>query len=106
MRLSDEERTQLRELADAAGLSLPRYLVECGLRGGAGGRLSLREQRQLGEQLGTALVRLNRSGGSLNQIAARLHATGKLEPGELSAALAYHRQTQQQLRAVLQSVRW
>lgn len=107
VRLSDEEERALRALAETAGVSLPRYLVECGLRGSSTGRaVSLREQRQLAEQLGTALVRLRRIGAVLNQLAARLNSTGEHGAGELAAALAYHRETVAQLRSVLQGTRW
>jgi hypothetical protein len=82
---------------------LPAYLVEVGRRpliAGAG-EMSLAGQRAMAEQLDTVLTRLSRSGTLLNQIAARLHATGHLHTG-LDGVLDYHRRTVVQLVGLLE----
>lgn len=87
----------LHARAAVAGLSLPRYLVESGLRE-ASGSWSLRQQRWWAERLDVVEVRLIRIGTNLNQIAARLHATGEPDAGTaaaldyLTATLARHRE--------------
>lgn len=88
--------------AETARLSLPRYLVESGLRTGSTG-WSLREQRWWAERLDVVDVRLARVGTNINQMAARLHATGVRHEG-LDAALVYLHGTQQLLRHVLAAI--
>jgi hypothetical protein len=105
VRVDPETWLQLKAVAVAARRSLPAYLVEVGRRpliaGMAG--MSLAGQRAMAEQLDTVLTRLNRSGTLLNQIAARLHATGQLHAG-LNGVLDYHRRTVAQLDGLLEQL--
>lgn len=88
--------------AAVAGLSLPRYLVESGLSEDSGG-WSLRQQRWWAQRLDVVDVRLVRIGVNLNQIAARLHATGELDPG-LEGAVGYLEETLRRHRLVLDAL--
>ncbi|MGB3438253.1 MAG: plasmid mobilization relaxosome protein MobC [Actinophytocola sp.] len=88
--------------AAAAGLSVPRYLVESGLRDTDTG-WSLRQQRWWAERLDTAETRLIRIGTNLNQIATVANSTGHLPPG-LPAALDYLAASLDRLRTVLEAV--
>jgi hypothetical protein len=84
--------------AISARRSLPAYLVEVGLRpliAGTSG-MSLAGQRAMADQLDTVLTRMGQSGNLLNQIAAKLHASGQLHGG-LTGVLDYHRRTLDQL---------
>ena len=65
--------------------------------------MSLAGQRAMAEQLDTVLTRLGRSGTLLNQIAARLHATGELHGG-LDGVLDYHRRTVDQLARLVEQL--
>jgi len=103
VRVDPQTWFQLKAGAVAARRSLPAYLVEVGRRpliSGTGG-MSLAGQRAMAEQLDTVLTRLGRSGTLLNQIAARLHATGQLHAG-LDGVLDYHRRTVAQLVGLLE----
>lgn len=88
--------------ARVAGLSLPRYLVESGLHE-ASGSWSLRQQRWWAERLDVVEVRMIRIGTNLNQIAARLHATGALDAGT-AAALDYLTTTLHWHREILDAI--
>ncbi len=93
---------RLERRAEAAGLSLPRYLIESGLRDEAG-QWSLRQQRWWAERLDVVETRLIRIGINLNQIAAVANATGELDPG-LAGALGYFRATLQQHEEILDAI--
>lgn len=102
VRVDPDTWYKLKLRAIAACRSLPAYLVEVGLRpliAGTSG-MSLAGQRAMAEQLDTVLTRLRQSGTLLNQIAAKLHATGQLDGG-LHAVLDHHRRTVNQLAALL-----
>ena len=96
--------TYARLYADSAvaGLSLPRYLVECALRESEGG-WSLRQQRWWAERLDVVETRLVRIGTNLNQMAAVANATGEVPP-ELVAALEYVTATLDRHHAVLAAI--
>jgi sugar phosphate isomerase/epimerase len=80
--VTDAERTQLRARAEAAGLSLARYLVASGLRGAPPAQSAEeRAQRQ------RAIFHARKIGVNLNQIAHRLNAEEPVAAGELAAAL-------------------
>lgn len=85
-----------------AGLSLPRYLIESGLRDSAGG-WSLREQRWWAERLDVVETRLIRIGTNLNQMAAATNSTGQL-PEPFVGALAYLATTLDRHQAVLAAI--
>ena len=93
---------ELKVRAVAARRSLPAYLVEVGRRPLIAGqaRMSLAGQRAMAELLDTVLTRLRQSGKLLNQYTAKLNSTGPIHGG-LDALLAYHRQTVDQLAALL-----
>jgi len=55
------------------------------------------------EQLDTVQTRRRQSGNLLNQIAARLHSTGQPN-GSVHAVLDYHRQTLDQLAALVRQL--
>lgn len=98
------ELTYARLFADSAraGVSLPRYLIECALREPEGG-WSLHQQRWLTEQLDTVGIRLIRIGKNLNQIAVVTNVTGEVPQG-ITAALEHLSATLDQLRGVLGAV--
>jgi hypothetical protein len=100
IRTTEATRAELDSRAAAAGVSLPRYLVECGLGDGLAGTWSLRQRRWVAERLDVIDTRLDRIGVNLNQLTAAAHATGHVPTG-LAGALAYHTATQQLLRQVL-----
>ena len=93
---------RLFEDSARAGVSLPRYLIECALREPEGG-WSLRQQRWLAAQLDTVGTRLIRIGKNLNQMAAVTNATGEVPQG-LATALEYFGATLDQLREVLGAI--
>ncbi|MEU4803069.1 hypothetical protein [Actinosynnema sp. NPDC023587] len=88
--------------AALAKLSVPRYLVESGLRDTTTG-WSLREQRWWAERLDTVETRLIRIGTNLNQVAAASNSTGQ-PPQGLPAALDYLAATLDWLRTVLEAI--
>ncbi|MDX3656262.1 hypothetical protein PV646_02980 [Streptomyces sp. ID05-26A] len=88
--------------AAVAGLSVPRYLVESGLRDTDTG-WSLRQQRWWAERLDTVETRLIRISTNLNQIATVANSTGHPLPG-LPAALDYLAVTLDQLRTVMEAI--
>ena len=93
---------RLREDSAAAGLSLPRYLIECALRE-SDRSWSLRQQRWCAEQLDVVDTRLIRIGTNLNQMARAANATGEVPP-ELAAALEYFTATLDRLQGVLDAI--
>jgi hypothetical protein len=93
---------RLEDRARAAGLSLPRYLIESGLRDEAG-QWSVRQQRWWVERLGVVETRLIRVGVNLNQIAAVANATGELDEG-LVGTLGYVRVTLQRHEEILDAI--
>ena len=102
VRVDPQTWLHLKVGAVAARRSVPAYLVEVGRRpliAGTGG-MSLAGQRTMAEQLDNVLTRLSRSGTLLNQITAKLHATGHLHGG-LDGVLDYHRRTVEQLAGLL-----
>ena len=104
VRVDPDTLSHLKLRAISARRSLPAYLVDAGLRpliAGTSG-MSLAGQRAMAEQLDTVLTRLRQSGNLLNQIAAKLHSTGQLHGG-VHAVLDYHRQTLDQLAALVLS---
>jgi hypothetical protein len=96
VRVPDQTYAALVVRAAVAGLSLPRYLVESGLREASGG-WSLRQQRWWAQRLDVVDVRLTQIGISLNQIVVGLNATSEIGAdlsaavGHLEEALARHR---------------
>jgi hypothetical protein len=103
VRTTVETYAALAAASTLSGLSLPRYLVESGLRDGAGG-WSLREQRWWAERLNTVETRLVRVGTNLNQMAAAAHAAGVPHETVLRYALDYLTVTLEQHRAVLTAI--
>lgn len=93
---------RLEERAEAAGLSVPRYLIESGLRDEAG-QWSLRQQRWWAERLDVVETRLIRIGVNLNQIATVANATGELDPG-LAGALGYLHAAVQRYEEILDAI--
>src|SRR5215510_6686922 len=75
VRLTNDERGRLTELAKKSGMSLSRFLVESGLTGKA----PTHEDRSQRER---AILQLARIGNNLNQIARQLNA----QRGTLSTA--------------------
>lgn len=102
VRTTATSHAALADRAALAGLSVPRYLVESGLRDSATG-WSLRQQRWWVERLDTAETRLIRIGTNLNQLALVANSTGH-PPEGLSAALDYLCATLDQLRMVLDAI--
>lgn len=102
VRVPEETYAALVVRAAVAGLSLPRYLVESGLREASGG-WSLRQQRWWAQRLDVVDVRLVRIGVNLNQIAARLNATGELDAG-VTGAVGYLEETLERHRLVLDAL--
>ncbi len=83
LRLNDEELADLVAAARDAGLTPGGYAAQAALAAARGtsaptsdGRLAL--LRELGRDLVAAYTALNRIGTNLNQIAARVNATGEL----------------------------
>ncbi|CAL9577939.1 hypothetical protein SUDANB95_04934 [Actinosynnema sp. ALI-1.44] len=104
VRTTETTYTALVIRAALAGLSVPRYLIESGLREtDTDTGWSLRQQRWWAERLDTVETRLIRIGTNLNQMAAVANRTSSLPP-ELSAALAYFTATLEQHRAVLAAI--
>ncbi|WHT21885.1 plasmid mobilization relaxosome protein MobC [Crossiella sp. CA-258035] len=101
-RTTEPTYDRLHALAKAAGLSLPNYLIQSGLRDRPGA-WSLRQQRWWAEQLEVVEVRLIRIGTNLNQMATAANATGELPEG-LSGALAYFNETLARHQAVLDAI--
>jgi hypothetical protein len=93
---------RLYERAAVAQLSLPRYLIESGLRDEAGA-WSLRQQRWWAERLDVVETRLIRVGVNLNQLAAATNATGELD-GRLHGALGYLDATLGRHREILDAI--
>nr|WP_091455035.1 hypothetical protein [Actinokineospora iranica] len=93
---------ELKWRAKLAGLSLPRYLVECGLRRHGG--WSLLEQRFWTAEWEAVRTKLGRSGGALNQLAARVNSGQPVTDQQLTAALDYHTAAVNELRDILETV--
>lgn len=102
VRATEPDYAGLVARAAAAGLSLPRYLIESGLRDSDGG-WSLRGQRWWAERLDVVETRLIRVGTNLNQMAAATNATGELS-GALGSALGYLVATLEQHRKLLDAI--
>jgi predicted DNA-binding protein len=81
VRMTPEERSRLEEIVKDTGLSLSRYLVECGLTRDVPDHED-RQQREI------ALREIKRVGNNLNQIARQLN----LQDGTVS-----HKEVQQTL---------
>ena len=95
VRMTPDENSRLKERANQAGLSLSRYLVECGLITGP----STYEDR---EQRERALMEIRRVGNNLNQVARRLNGrTGTINSQGVEQVLAELSDALQQLRALL-----
>jgi hypothetical protein len=108
VRTTETTYTALVIHAALAGLSVPRYLIESGLREtdtdtDTDTGWSLRQQRWWAERLDTVETRLIRIGTNLNQLATVANGTGTLPP-ELHAALGYFTATLEQHRAVLTAI--
>ncbi|MBE1573874.1 MobC family plasmid mobilization relaxosome protein [Amycolatopsis japonica] len=101
-RTTEHTYQRLEKRAEAAGLSLPRYLIESGLRDEAG-QWSLRQQRWWAERLDVVETRLIRIGVNLNQIATVANSTGELDPG-LAGALSYLRAAVQRYEEILDAI--
>ncbi|MGX7823560.1 plasmid mobilization protein [Actinokineospora sp. 24-640] len=99
VRVTTQVHQELVWRAKLVGLSVPRYLVECGLRHQDGG--SLHDRRLWLEHAETAQARLGRVGGLLNQLAAGMHSGRPPTDPQLTAALAYVQETATLLRAAL-----
>lgn len=103
VRTTVETYAALAAASAVSGLSLPRYLIESGLRDGAGG-WSLREQRWWAERLDTVETRLIRIGTNLNQMAAATNAANVPHETALRYALDHLTVTLEQHRAVLAAI--
>ena len=75
VRLSDDELARLHGRANAAGVSLPRYLVEAGLSGSAG---ATADRRRVEWDFGQARTILKAAGNNLNQLAKWANANHAL----------------------------
>ncbi|MGX7829084.1 hypothetical protein ACTG9Q_28780 [Actinokineospora sp. 24-640] len=95
-------RAALTVRAAVAGLSVPLYLVECGLREPDG--WSLRQQRHWVAEWEAAAVKLSRSGSALNQLARQANSGHAVGRQQLQAALAYHQRVLDELHRVLGAV--
>ena len=102
VRVTPSVYDELKWRAKLAGLSLPRYLVECGLRRHSG--WSLLEQRFWTTEWEAVRSKLGRSGGALNQLAARTNSGQAVTDQQLAAALDYHTAAVNELREVLNAV--
>jgi hypothetical protein len=91
VRVTGKVHQELKWRAKLAGLSVPRYLVESGLRHQGGG--SLYDRRLWLEHAETAQGRLGRIGGLLNQLAAANHSGYPPTEPQLTAALDYLNET-------------
>jgi predicted DNA-binding protein len=86
VRMTPEEKTRLEEIVKDTGLSLSRYLVECGLTKDVPDQED-RRQREI------ALREIKRVGNNLNQIARQLNLQdGTVAHGEIAHTLATLRQ--------------
>ena len=99
VRVTVKVHEELKWRARLAGLSTPRYLVECGLRHQSGG--TLHDRRLWLEHAEMAQGRLGRIGGILNQLAAAKHSGHSPAEPQLTAALDYLHETVTQLRRAL-----
>ena len=102
VRTTPEMYNRVADAAEAAGLSMPRFLIESALRESAEG-WSLREQRWWAERLDTVETRLIRIGVNLNQMATAANATGRL-PESVWYSLKYCDETLEKLRRVLEKI--
>jgi len=92
----------LEARAAVAGLSVPLYLVECGLREPDG--WSLRQQRHWIAEWEAAAVKLSRSGSALDQLARQANSGHVVGQQQLQAALTYHQRVFDELYRVLGAV--
>ena len=77
VRATEEEKQNIEQKAEAAGLSVSRFLVESALSGDE--MMSSEEREELVEELRALYREVRSSAGNINQIAARLNqgrATG------------------------------
>lgn len=95
-------RAALEARAAVAGLSVPLYLVECGLREPDG--WSLHQQRHWVAEWEAAAVKLSRSGSALNQLARQANSGHVVGEQQLQAALTYHQRVLDELHRVLGAV--
>lgn len=95
-------RAALEARAAVAGLSVPLYLVECGLREPHG--WSLHQQRHWVAEWEAAAVKLSRSGSALNQLARQANSGHVVGQQQLQAALTYHQRVLDELHRVLGAV--
>jgi hypothetical protein len=95
-------RAALTARAAVAGLSVPLYLIECGLREPDG--WSLHQQRHWVAEWEAAAVKLSRSGSALNQLARQANSGHVVGQQQLQAALAYHQRVLNELRRSLDAV--
>ncbi|OKI20821.1 hypothetical protein A6A25_37330 [Saccharothrix sp. CB00851] len=102
VRTTIEVRAALAARAAVAGLSVPLYLVECGLREPDG--WSLHQQRHWMAEWEAAAVKLSRSGSSLNQLARQANSGHVVGQQQLQAALNYHQQVLDELHQALDAV--
>ena len=102
VRTTEDTYARLVANSTVAGLSVPRYLIESGLRESTSG-WSLREQRWWVERLDAVGTRLIRIGTNLNQMASAANATGAL-PDALTTALAYLTATLDRHQKVLDAI--
>ncbi|WP_329793560.1 hypothetical protein V1227_17020 [Lentzea sp. DG1S-22] len=102
IRTSGLVRDALEARAVVAGLSVPLYLVECGLREPDG--WSLRQQRHWVAEWEAAAVKLSRSGSALNQLARQANSDHVIGQQQLQAALTYHQRVLDELYRVLGAV--
>ncbi|WP_447006652.1 hypothetical protein ACRAKI_09320 [Saccharothrix isguenensis] len=102
IRTTIKVRAALAARAAVAGLSVPLYLVECGLREPDG--WSLHQQRHWVAEWEAAAVKLSRSGSALNQLARQANSGHVVGQQQLQAALAYHQRVLDELHRVLAAV--
>jgi hypothetical protein len=95
-------RAALTARAAVAGLSVPLYLIECGLREPDG--WSLHQQRHWVAEWEAAAVKLSRSGSALNQLARQANSGYVVGQQQLQASLAYHKRVLDELHRVLGAV--
>jgi predicted DNA-binding protein len=96
VRMTLEEKTRLEEIARDTGLSLSRYLVECGLTKDVPDQED-RQQREI------ALREIKRVGNNVNQIARQLNLQdGTVAHGEIAQTLATLRQVLEKMGTLWQ----
>ncbi|QFZ17711.1 hypothetical protein [Saccharothrix syringae] len=95
-------RAALEVRAAVARLSVPLYLVECGLREPDG--WSLHQQRYWVAEWEAAAVKLSRSGSALKQLARQADSGHVVDQQQLQAALTYHQRVLDELHRVLDAV--